>query len=393
MKKIIYYLMTLAAFVACKEEERGQYAVDKVPPGQVTDVHAENLPGGALISYTVPKDNDLLYVKVVYTLSDGTKAEQKSSAYTPQVKVEGLGYGHPQTVQLICGDRSGNESVPLDVAIEPLDSPIYDILKSVEMKEDFGGIKVTWDNPLTDNIVLTMSVLDTLSEQFIEFQNVYTNLPAGKYNLRGFPARERVFAVSVRDRWNNRTDVVSGAYTPRFEQQFDPKKFGKWNPPGIPYYQLDASWSIDKLWDGKLADPGFSLPQTVNLPVSITFDMGQTGVLNRIKVYQRTSSSQLYAGYNVRMFQLYGSPTSNVNADFTSWFYMGEFESQKPSGLPLGQISQEDIDYATAGEDYQVEINNDVPVRYIRVHILETWSGGISVGQFYELEFFGQLTQ
>jgi hypothetical protein len=392
--KLSYLLLLLLVWTtACKEEERGQYAVDSIPPGQVSNVSVQNVAGGAIITYTIPDDDDLLYVKVVYTMSDGTKAVQKSSAHTPVIKVEGLGYCRKQTVQLICGDRSGNESTPVLQEIEPLDSPIYDIYQSLKMQEDFGGVKVIWDNPLKENIVLTLYVQDE-SQQFVETQNVYSNSASGSFNLRGYPDVERIFAVSIRDRWSNKTEKMSGTFTPRKEQKLDRLKFSRWNPSGIPYYALDASWSIERIWDGLIINPGFSFPQTVNLPQSITFNLGQTAYLNRIKFWQRTDpETQIFNGYSTKRFQLYGSASPNVSADFDTWVFLGDFTSQKPSGLPIGQLTQEDMDYVIAGEEFTVEYNSDVPIHYIRFHIMETWSGGMNVAQLVELEFYGQIIE
>lgn len=392
LKNIVWFVGVLLGLYACGEIERGQYATDKVPPGQVSNVQVENIAGGAIITYTVPDDDDLLYVKAVYKMSDGTRAEQKSSTTNPRIVVEGLGRSQKQTIQLICGDRSSNESAPYSVEIEPLDAAIYAILESVEIFEDYGGIRITWDNPLKASIVLTSYILDEASGTYLEIENVYSASPEGKYNVRGFPATKRTFAVGIRDRWNNKTDRRSGEYTPYFEEKLDRLKFGRWNPPGIPYVQLDNDWSLERLWDGLLANPGWSSNHSTALPMSITFNLGQTALLNRIKVFQRTTGDQLFTGYNTKKFQLWASPTPNVTADFATWLYMGEFTSVKPSGLPLGQLTEEDIAYGAAGEDYVVEENRDIPVQYIRIHIFET-HGGSNVAQFFELEFYGRIIQ
>jgi len=389
--KIVNLLVVMWLMMSCVEVERGQYAIDNVPPGQVSNVEHENVPGGAIITYTIPTDEDLLYVKVVYRMSDGTQVEQKSSARTTKIVVEGLGRSQKQTVQLICGDLSGNESTPYELEIEPLDAPIYEILESVIITDDFGGIAVRWNNPLKAQVVLTIYVLDEYN-RFVEVQNVYSASVTGKFNLRGYPAEERTFAVTVRDRWKNKTDMKSENCTPFFEEKLNRLKFGRWNPTGIPYDALsNQGWDIERLWDGLLSDPGFSTSTTAAFPVSATFNLGQTAYLVRIKVFQRTSSNQLFSGYNVKRFQLWASPHPNVNADFATWLFLGDFTSQKPSELPLGQVSDEDKAYAEAGEDYAVEENSDVAVQYIRLYIMENWGGGSTVGQFYEMEFYGKI--
>lgn len=394
MKRInLLTFLLMWLMMACGEENRWQYATDNIPPGQVSNVEVENVPGGSIITYTVPSDDDLLYVKAVYRMSDGTQVEQKSSATNPKIIVEGLGRSKKQTAQLICGDRSGNESEPYPVEIEPLDATIYEIKKSIEMFPDYGGILLTWSNPLKTNTVFTLYVRDEEDGTYEEVENIYTASEEGKYNLRGFPAEERTFAVCVRDRWRNRTDTVSGNIIPLFEEQMDRRKFVRWNPAGIPYLVLpNQGWEIENLWNGMGGDQnGWSSSQTHTIPQSITFDMGQLALLNRIKVFQRTTANQLFSGYNVKRFQLWASPHTNVNADFATWLFMGDFTSVKPSGLPDGQLTEEDNAYGAAGEDYMIQENRLTPVRYIRVYILSTHGGGMNVAQFCEIDFFGQI--
>ena len=390
----LLFVVFMGLMMSCGELEKGQYATDSIPPGQVSNVEVENVPGGAVLTYHLPDDDDLLYVKVLYTMSDGTQAEQKGSGYTSKLVIEGLGLSAKQTVQLICGDRSGNESAPVSAEIEPLDAPIYDILKSLQITEDFGGVRFTWDNPLKASIILTLYVLNEKGS-FEELQNVYSSLPEAKYSIRGYHyGEEKTFGVVVKDRWNNKTEMISGAFMPLFEEQLERTKFRRWNPPGIPYMELNATWTLENLWDGLLVDPGYSTP-AVALPVSITFNLGQRAKLNRIKVYQRQGEDAnrvplLFGWGNFRDFQVWGSPTPDVTEDFSKWILLGDFTSVKPSGLPSGQLTEEDVAYGTAGEEYIIEDNNDVPVQYVRVHVMST-HGGITNVQAWEMEFFGLI--
>ena len=403
MKRIIFIQNQKLSFIncvvcimlmmACDEVEKGQYAIDNIPPGQVSNVIVENLQGGAVITYTVPDDEDLLYVKVVYQMSDGTQVEQKSSAYGSRIVVEGLGRAQKQTVQLICGDRNSNESAPYPVNIEPLDAPIYEIFKTIKLQEDYGGISLTWDNPLKANIVLNLYVLDEYN-LFSEVENVYTATSEGKYSLRGFPTEEATFAVSLRDRWNNKTDMISGTFIPLFEEKLNRLLFTRWNPSGIPYQQY-GSYPIENFWNGiTTTEVGYSCDTTQTIPHSITFNLGQAAKLNRIKLWQRTNTNSAVTAYNIgnlKKFQLWGSPNPNVSADFDTWLFLGEFTSFKPSGLPIGQITDEDLAYAQAGEDYIIQENRDEPIQYIRIHILELWGGGTTTAQMAEIEFYGAI--
>jgi len=389
--KIVNLLVLMWLMMSCGEVEKGQYAIDNVPPGQVSKVSVDNIKGGAIITYTVPDDEDLLYVKVLYTMSDGTPAEQKSSAYTSKITVEGLGRSQKQIVQLICGDRSGNESAPYLQEIEPLDAPIYDIQESMEMTEDFGGVMFTWKNPMMVNIVLTIYVLDE-DNKFVEIDNVYSNFSSGQYNVRGFPSEEATFSVIVRDRWKNKTEMKSGTFIPLHEEKLDRFLFTRWNPVEIPY-SVYGSQHIELMWNGITEnETGFMCATTRPVPHSITFNMGQLAKLSRIKVWQRTNGTTLaFAIGNVRKFQMWGSPHPNVTDEDSTWIFLGNFESIKPSDAPIGATnSVEELAYARAGEDYNVQANRDVAVQYIRLHYLELWNA-LNGATICEIEIYGDV--
>ena len=111
-----------------------------------------------------------------------------------------------------------------------------------------------------------------------------------------------------------------------------------------------------------------------------------------MKVAQRALGWAFEHG-NPKRFQVYGSLNSNVSVDATEperqWIFLGEFNSFKPSGLPLEQASAEDEAIANEGEDFTFPIELATEVRYIRFDILETW-GGTEMVHISELEMWGQ---
>ena len=69
-KELIFYLISLALFIACNEEPVGQTPLDNIAPGKVSDINVTNIPGGAYLTYKLPDDEDLLYVKAIYQLKE-----------------------------------------------------------------------------------------------------------------------------------------------------------------------------------------------------------------------------------------------------------------------------------------------------------------------------------
>src|SRR5690606_11257181 len=103
-------------------------------------------------------------------------------------------------------------------------------------------------------------------------------------------AQERVFGMSIRDRWNNLTDTIYSSHVPLFEEEIK-GNMARWNPPGIPYTQY-SSYAIENLWDGNPAT--FYLQQTQAFPHSFSFDLGKLAKLSRIKQWQRQGSTLIY---------------------------------------------------------------------------------------------------
>src|SRR5690606_17977151 len=200
--------------------EIGQYPIDGEAPGQVENITVENLKGAAIISYDIPDDEDLLYVKAIYRLDNGDEVEQKASAYVNSIRIEGLGKSRQQEVLLVTGDRSRNESQPVTVTIHPEDAPIYDVFSSLHINNDFGWIRLEWDNETKADVVITVLELDEWNE-LVEIEHFYTRAEKGKGNVRGYAAQEKMFAVYVRDRWQNHSDTLIASYTPLHEERLD----------------------------------------------------------------------------------------------------------------------------------------------------------------------------
>lgn len=86
-KNLFFILISLALFIACNEEPVGQTPLDNIAPGKVSDINVTNIPGGAYLTYKLPDDEDLLYVKAIYQLKEGGEwLNTRASLYTDTLK-------------------------------------------------------------------------------------------------------------------------------------------------------------------------------------------------------------------------------------------------------------------------------------------------------------------
>ncbi|MGB2273336.1 MAG: DUF4959 domain-containing protein, partial [Flavicella sp.] len=87
MRNTINYITILWACVvsfsllSCNDDDN----LDTQAPGIVTDLTVTATNGGGIINYTLPEDDDILYVKAVYTNSRGEEVFSVSSKHNTNV--------------------------------------------------------------------------------------------------------------------------------------------------------------------------------------------------------------------------------------------------------------------------------------------------------------------
>lgn len=374
----------MLAFSACKPDKLGPIVNDGVGPGPVTNVKVENLNGAAKISYTVPSDPDILYVRAIYTSKQGQVRETKVSRSNNSLTVVGFGDTDAYKVTLYAVDQAENSSAPVEVTVNPLKPAVKIVKDSIVISADFGGINVKYVNPSAENLAIVVLANDKLG-QFVPANTNYTNLKVGDFSTRGYAASPTKFGVFVRDRWGNLSDTIIVTLTPLFEQLLDRTKMkGLVLPTDAP---LGYSGTIAGLFDGDTQNGFYHTGDLAVMPQWFTFDMGVTAKLSRLAWWMR-GGSFLYSLHNPRVIEIWGSNNPNTNGSYdSSWILLKQYTQLKPSGLPNGQLSQADIDAAAAGETVTFPLNTP-KVRYIRFKTLQNWSNGTYVN-FYELSMWG----
>ncbi len=399
MKKIFIYLGILTFFIygGCKEEDLlGPIDHDKTPPGPVKIVKVTPVHGGFDIVYDLPGDEDLLYVKAVYTLTGDKEVDNRASAYTNRMTIEGFGDTAVHDVQLYAVDRSGNASEPVSFSGRPLEPPIWLIAKSMDIQPDWGGAKFTWANPTNAPVAIMLIAPDSLGEMKV-FHTVYTEVDSGSYSLRGFDTIPTPFRAIVRDRWDNFSDTVrpntpTYTVTPWYEARLDKTKFR------LVVLDNDTPWDAwegkpEYLWDDDLTTFGHTQGDHP-FPQILTIDLGVKVILSRFKVHQRSISQPffVYTHGNPKRYDVYGSLTiPDQSGNLADWIKLRETcVSYKPSGLPPGQNTDEDMEHFRNGDEYSFD--KMIPIRYFRFAVLETWDGAGFIDPA-ELTFWGNILE
>ena len=400
MRNTILVLSTIflmATLYGCNEEPVGQTPTDSTPPGKITNPDVVNLPGGARITYTLPDDDDLLYVKAVYYIN-GVEKTSTATLYANSVEVMGFGSTDEQTVLLYCVDRSENHSDPVPVKIYPETPPVLLIRESMTMEAGFGGVSVFWKNEHKATVVIYLMAADENGDMSVA-DVVYTSAADGKVNLRNFDDTERLFGVYVRDRWDNYSDTLKGVFTPYKEMELDKSLFRRQILLGdnTTIYS-SPQYNFENMWDGIVGrSQNIYHQRDESNPNYFTIDLGVTAQLNRYTLWHRVGYE--YGNWNPKRWKVYGtaalSPSTEpaywIDGGFKNdWFLLADCYSFKPSG-DGPDVTQEDSEYAAPGFGFDIPFDIP-PVRFIRFQMEESWIGVMGF-HIAEVTFWGTVIE
>lgn len=386
---LLFVVVTASCNKALESHEPLTY--DPTPPSQVSNVIVTNGPGNATITYTVPNDPLLLYVKAVYKISSGQQYEAKASYYNNSLKVEGFADTLEHEVQLFSVSRSEVESAPITIKIKPLKAPIWEVFQSLLIQNAFGGYNLSALNLSRSNI----SIIVIKKNAFNEYepdndQSVYTETDSILSKIRGLDTIDYRFGFYVKDRWGNKTDTLFKDIKPIYETQLANANFSPFTLPGDAPQWNNGETRVEYMWDGR-----YGWPWTVFTPQSagpqphmVTFSTGILARLSRIWIRPYPEGTRFYYLTTMKHFEIWGSSNPNLNGDLdNTWTLLGTYNVVKPSGLPYGTDDANDQATASAGFDWEVDITAP-RVKYIRIRCLENFAGGTAMS-VNELKVYG----
>lgn len=376
---------------SCKKDSHSSLFTDGSKPAQLVKAQVSNMAGAAKITYSLPNDNSILYVKATYEIRPGVMRETKSSYYSNSLVADGFGDTLEHEVKLYVVNRSDLSSDASVVKVKPLTPPVITVYKSLKVTPDFGGVSVSFNNPSQADMAIVMLAADSLGKMSTA-DTKYTAADSAVYSVRGFDSTSRKFGYYVKDVYGNYSDTTYATYKPLYEKFLDKSKFKEVDLPT----DVHDDWGLlmPNLWDGIIKGGligGFYHTQAKPFPMWFTFDLGLKVKLSRITLWHRQDPPEdwIYNQNNPKHFQIWGCSDAFPAADgsWDNWTLLVDHEVIKPSGLPLGSVTQADIDAAARGEEMAVPLNMPA-VRYIRVKVLETYTNAAT--NIAEMSFWGQ---
>lgn len=383
-------LLLISIVVSCESEDKK----DTTPPGELTITSTEATYGGAIISYTLPNDDDILYVRADYTNGKGKAVFRTVSKHVNQIEVSGFVVEEDVTVSLTVIDENQNKSKAVEHEIRPLQSFIYLVQESIEIVPDLGGVQVSWENIEEKTVFIYLHIADGDEEEtrILSSSNATENI-----FVRGLEAKELGFSTKVEDFDGNITSLIEeGYYTPLFEEKINKDT-----------WTLVSNLSIDgnayegatvNFWDDVVdtfetnSDNSYFIINrndnggVLRWPLDIVIDLNKKVKINRFKVWQRAfwyngpgDQPYYYQSENLRSFDLF------VSMDKSEWALLGSFQIEEPTN---GDISQALLDEAVAGHNFNLdEISPEF--RYLKFSITSNF-GSDSFCHGSEISLFGR---
>ena len=383
MKKIylsnLFLVSLLLVFLTSCEKDSDK----SVPPAKVTGATYEATYGGAIISYDVPDDDNLLFVKAVYTNSLNQEVFKVSSSYNNTIEIDGFNDQEVHKVRLYAVGANDSQSEPYEMDVTPGESYIKIVEKSLKMEGILGGVSLKWDNPSKKTVFVYVNFTDG-NKQYQRILSSSKEVESLK--MRGLDALPYKFSVSVEDFYGNKTQEEEiGEYTPKLEQEINKstwtlmKNLTTLNGDAHEGKTVSFFDNIIDTKDNPDDNSYFIATRGNNGGVlnfdnlNIVIDLNKKVIMNRLVVWQRAywySSEEAngvsknyfyYQTENMRAFDLY------ISNDASNWEFVKHCDIGDPKDAD-GNVSTDAIQAAIDGHEFELdEITQSF--RYVKIAV------------------------
>ena len=395
MKKVHFLSILSLVFLllwSCESDKAG----DNSPPGVLTVLEVTPTNGGAVISYVLPADNDILYVRADYTNGKGEHVFRSVSKHVNEIEVSGFLLEEDVTISLSVVDENENFSNAVELVVRPLKSFIYLVQESIAIEPDLGGVQISWENIEEKTVFVYLHIVDGGEEEIRILSSSKAN---ENMFVRGLEAKELAFSTKVEDFDGNITSLAEeGYYTPLFEEKIEKNSWTLVNNLSIDGNAYEGA--TVNFWDDVVdtfetnADNSYFIINrndnggVLRWPLDIVIDLNKKVKINRFKIWQRAywyngpgDKPYYYQEENLKKFEIY------VGNDKAEWELLGSFEIENPRDSS-GEIAQEKLDEAAAGHDFSLD-QISPEFRYLKFSIISNF-GSDSFCPGSEITLFGR---
>ncbi len=145
MRKILFLLLILSGFVACKDDDEIGF---DVPVEFRKPLEFRSIPGGAVMKYYLPDNDDVFGVRVRYTNAWGETLIKHGTYLVDTVLLSGFTEAcKGATAQVSFFNRNMEETEPIEVTFNTEKSATVAVFDSLKVNSFWGGFNVTYSSP------------------------------------------------------------------------------------------------------------------------------------------------------------------------------------------------------------------------------------------------------
>lgn len=304
-KHILFCFLALSLlFSGCRGDEQ---QLEPWVSEALSEYNVIPIYGGAIVSYTIPKDPDILYIMAEYK-RNGIIFTEKASVHNNELRIEGFNTTDPVEVTLYKVNHHEQKSDPLIIRFTPLESLVSQAISSMNIKAAFGGVILSWDN--LSGTELGIHLYKQVEGEMVLQDIYYTSQKSDSHAFRGFDVEESLFGVTVEDKWGNMSEMITATLTPNFEALIE-KPYADYRDH-IPFDNTTnynpSSYPFANLWDNIVAtrQNGW-LTRSGGSGCSITIDLKQVVKLSRIvQHFYQGATFAPYGQANINEFEAWG---------------------------------------------------------------------------------------
>jgi hypothetical protein len=379
--------------ISCSEKEMTPISPGGEKPGKATVLGTERIPGGAVISFQVPDDEDILGVKVVYDIN-GKEFTSSASSYENKLRIEGYIDTLEHVARLYTVDRAQQLSDEVQVKFIPEKASLLKVIPTVDIDAYFQGARFTWKNE--DRTELIFSLLASDANGNLQTMQMKTsNLSSDFAVLRGFEEKPTQFALVISDKWGNVSETVypeEGLLTPIAEQQLNKNRMSFLTLANdVIWTAFGSGANLYNLVDGiTLANNNVAHSDYHTVPgASFTVNIGSPAKISRMIVFQRIMYDRYFNAGNVQIFEVYGrAEPPSQSGDWAEWTKIMDCEVVKPSSG--GGFNDVDLAAAEAGAEFLFPVLPE-DYQYLRIKIIKSFEGDWAY--LTEMTIFGTVNE
>ena len=144
MRKILFLLLVLSGFIACKDDDEIGFDV----PVEFRNISFDAVPGGAVMRYKLPDNTDIFGVRVRYTDAFGKQMYKDGSYLSDTLLLSGFTEAREEVpVQISFFNRSLKESSVIEKTFSTKAAATVALFDNLTVNPFWGGFNVTYFSP------------------------------------------------------------------------------------------------------------------------------------------------------------------------------------------------------------------------------------------------------